>query len=298
MVTFLQKHFKENENGGKLIMDTFKKIENIINEWIQPMLDKKIEENGRWSQSAWKGGHHWELSADRFTIPCLLTLEMDDTHIRILISNTKRFNTERIVERDNTEVITITKSDISFNGDCKFDHFLRDEMYDLYNRIKSELKPEPPIYHLMNEHITYKTDLKRILVGAALCDLCNQIADRVKDEMPMTMILQSPLSFMDAYFPCSIMITKDWYNNNETLVWVCFDEFMLFAPDKMVTNERPSVLFSKAYYKADEDDCECIGCTEDEIAETLYRILSKVYNEPKKVINNKTEESLRIIYKE
>ena len=95
MVTFLQKRFKENENGGKLIMDTFKKIENIINEWIQPMLDKKIEEDGRWSQSAWKGGHHWELSADRFTIPRLLTLEMDTTHIRILISNIKRFDTEK-----------------------------------------------------------------------------------------------------------------------------------------------------------------------------------------------------------
>ena len=26
-------------------METFKKIENIISEWIQPMLDKKIEEN-------------------------------------------------------------------------------------------------------------------------------------------------------------------------------------------------------------------------------------------------------------
>lgn len=298
MVTFLQKRFKENENGGKLIMDTFKKIENIINEWIQPMLDKKIEEDGRWSQSAWKGGHHWELSADRFTMPRLLTVEMNATRIWILISNTKRFDTERIVERDNTEVITITKSDMSFNEECKFDHFSHDEMYDLYKRIKSELKPESPIYHLMNEHITYKTDLKKILVGVALCDLCNQIADRVKDKMPMTMILQSPLSFMDAYFPCSIMITKDWYNNNETLVWVCFDESMLFTPDKMVTNERPSVLFSKAYYKADEDDCKCIECNDNEISTILYDILSKVYNEPKKVIRNKTEESLRIIYEE
>ena len=294
MVTFLQKRFKENENGGKLIMETFKKIEKIINEWIQPMLDKKIEEDGRWSQSAWKNGHHWELSADRFTIPRLLTLEMDATHIRILISNTKRFDTEKIVERDNTEVITITKSDMSFNEDCKFDHFSHDEMYDLYNRIKSELKPEQPIYHLMNEHITYKTDLKKIFVGAALCDLCNQIADRVKDKKPMIMILQSPLSFMDTYLPCSIMITKDWYNNNETIVWIRFDEFMLFAPDRIVTHERPSVLFSKAYYEADEDDCNCIACTEDGIAETLYRILSKVY--PKKVIQNKTEESLRIVY--
>ena len=279
-------------------MDTFKKIENIINEWIQPMLDKKIEEDGRWSQSAWKGGHHWELSADRFTMPRLLTLEMNATRIWILINNTKRFDTERIVERDNTEVITITKSDMSFNEDCKFDHFSHDEMYDLYKRIKSELKPESPIYHLMNEHITYKTDLKKILVGAALCDLCNQITERVKDKKPMIMILQSPLSFMDAYLPCSIMITKDWYNNNETIVWVRFDEFMLFTPDKIITHERPSVLFSKSYYEADEDDCNCIACTEDEIAETLYRILSKVYNEPKKVIQNKTEESLRIVYEE
>jgi hypothetical protein len=278
-------------------METFKKLEKIINEWIQPILDKRIEEDGRWSQSAWKGGHHWELSADRFTIPRLLTLEMDDTHIRILISNTKRFNTSEthgFVERDNSEVITITKTDISFNEECKFDHFSHDEMYDLYNRIKAELKPEPKVYHLMNENITYKTDLKKILVGAALCDLCNQIADRVKDKK--ILILQSPLSFMDAYLPCSIMITKDWYDNNETTVWVRFDEFMLFAPDKIVAHECPSKIFSKAYYEADEDDCDEIECNDDEISEVLYGILSKVYNEPKKVIHNKSEESLRIVY--
>lgn len=296
MVAFLREHLKENENGGKL-METFKKLEKIINEWIQPMLDKKIEEDGRWSQSAWKGGHHWELSADRFTIPRLLTLEMDDTHIRILISNTKRFNTSEthgFVERDNSEVITITKTDISFNEECKFDHFSHDEMYDLYNRIKTTLKPDPEVYHLMNENITYKTDLKKILIGAALCDLCNQIAERAKDKT--ILILQSPLSFMNAYYPCSIMITKDWYNNNETIVWVRFDEFMLFTPDRIVTHERPSVLFSKAYYEADEDDCKEIECNDDEISEVLYGILSKVYNEPEKVIPNKTKEYLRIIY--
>lgn len=296
MVAFLREHLKENENGGKL-METFKKLEKIINEWIQPMLDKKIEEDGRWSQSAWKGGHHWELSADRFTIPRLLTLEMDDTHIRILISNTKRFNTSEthgFVERDNSEVITITKTDISFNEECKFDHFSHDEMYDLYNRIKTTLKPDPEVYHLMNENITYKTDLKKILIGAALCDLCNQIAERAKDKT--ILILQSPLSFMNAYLPCSIMITKDWYDNNETIVWVRFDEFMLFTPDRIVTHERPSVLFSKAYYEADEDDCKEIECNDDEISEVLYGILSKVYNEPEKVIPNKTKEYLRIIY--
>lgn len=278
-------------------METFKKLEKIINEWIQPILDKRIEEDGRWSQSAWKGGHHWELSADRFTIPRLLTLEMDDTHIRILISNTKRFNTSEthgFVERDNSEVITITKTDISFNEECKFDHFSHDEMYDLYNRIKTTLKPDPEVYHLMNENITYKTDLKKILIGAALCDLCNQIAERAKDKT--ILILQSPLSFMDAYLPCSIMITKDWYDNNETIVWVRFDEFMLFTPDRIVTHERPSVLFSKAYYEADEDDCKEIECNDDEISEVLYGILSKVYNEPEKVIPNKTKEYLRIIY--
>lgn len=278
-------------------METFKKLEKIINEWIQPKLDKKIEEDGRWSQSAWKGGHHWELSADRFTIPRLLTLEMDDTHIRILISNTKRLKTSEIhgfVERDNNEVITITKTDISFNEYCKFDHFTLEEMMDLYNRIKAELKPDPEVYHLMNENITYKTDLKKILVGAALCDLCNQIAERAKDKT--ILILQSPLSFMDAYLPCSIMITKDWYDNNETIVWVRFDEFMLFTPDRIVTHESPSAVFSKAYYEADEDDCKEIECNDDEISEVLYGILSKVYNEPEKVIPNKTKEYLRIIY--
>ena len=278
-------------------METFKKIEKVVSEWIQPILDKKIEEDGRWSQVAWKGGHHWELSADRFTVPRLLTLVMTDTHIRVFISNTKRFNipmTNGFVERDNTEVITITKTNISFNENCEFDHFSHDEMYDLYNRIKAELKPEPKVYHLMNENITYKTDLKKILVGAALCDLCNQIADRVKDKK--ILILQSPLSFMDALFPCSIMITKDWEDINETIVWVCFDEFMLFTPDRIVTHEHPSEIFSKAYYKADEDDSETIECNDNEISEVLYGILSKVYNEPKKVIHNKTEESLRIVY--
>ena len=298
MATFLREHFKENENGGKL-METFKKLEKIINEWIQPILDKRIEEDGRWTQSAWKGGHHWELSADRFTIPRLLTLEMNDTHIRILISNTKRFNasdTHGFVERDNREVITITKTDILFNEECKFDHFSHDEMYDLYNRIKAELKPEPEVYHLMIENITYKTDLEKILVGTALCDLCNQVADRAKDKT--LLILQAPLSFMNAYLPCSIMITKDWYDNNETIVWVRFDEFMLFTPDRIVTHERPSVLFSKAYYEADEDDCKDVVCTDNEISEVLYGILSEVYNEPEKVIPNKTEEQLRIIYEE
>ena len=281
-------------------METFKKIENIISEWIQPELDKNIDEDRRWSQSAWKGGHHWELSADRSSIPRLVTLEMDDTHIRILISNTKRFNTLEtpgFAERDNSEVITITKTDISFNEECKFDHFSHDEMYDLYNRIKAELKPEPEVYHLMNENITYKTDLNKILVDTALCDLCNQIAERAKDKT--ILILQSPLSFMNAYYPCSIMITKDWYDYNETMVWVCFDEFMLFVPDQIVTHERPSQVFSKAYYRADEDDCNQIECNDDdEISEVLYGILSEVYNEPGKVIHNKTEEQLRIVYEE
>lgn len=278
-------------------METFKKIEKIISEWIQPMLDKKIEEDGRWSQSVWKGGHYWELSADRFTIPRLLTLEMNDTHIRILISNTKRFNaseTQGFVERDNNEVITITKTDISFNEECKFNQFTLEEMKDLYNRIKSELKPEPEVYHLMVENITYKTDSEKILIGTALCDLCNQIAERVKDKQ--CLILQTPLSFMDAYYPCSIMITKNWYDYNETMVWVCFDEFMLFAPDEIVTHEPPSQVFSKAYYRADEDDCKQIECDDTEISEVLYGILSEVYNEPEKVIHNKTEECVRIVY--
>jgi hypothetical protein len=103
---------------------------------------------------------------------------------------------------------------------------------------------------------------------------------------------------MDAYYPCSIMITNNWYDYNETMVWVCFDEFMLFAPDRIVTHEIPSQVFSKAYYRADEDDCKQIECNDDEISEVLCGILSEVYNEPEKVIQNKTEEQLRIIYEE
>lgn len=94
-------------------MKTFKQTEKIISEWIEPILDKKIEEDGRWLQVAWKGGRHWELSQDRFTIPRLLTIVEDATCIRIFISNTKRFNaleTRGLIERDNTEVITITKN--------------------------------------------------------------------------------------------------------------------------------------------------------------------------------------------
>ena len=94
------------------------------------------------------------------------------------------------------------------------------------------------------------------------------------------------------------MITKDWYDNNETIVWVRFDEFMLFTPDRIVTHERPSVLFSKAYYEADEDDCKDVVCSDNEISKVLYDILSEVYNEPGKVIPDKTEEQLRIIYEE
>lgn len=280
-------------------METYKKIEKIINEWIQPMLDKKIEEDGRWSQSAWKGGHHWELTADRFTIPRLLTLEMNDERIRILISNIKRFDaseTYGFAQRDNSEVITITKTDISFNEECKFDHFSHDEMYDLYEQIKTELKPKSEVYHLLTKNITYKTDLNKIVVETALRDLCNQIAERAKDKT--TLILQAPLSFMDAHRPCSIMITKDWYGNNETTVWVCFDKSMLFASNRIVAHERPSEVFSKAHYEADLDDSKEIDCNDDEISKVLYGILSEVYNEPGKVIHDKTEEQLRIVYEE
>lgn len=122
--------------------ETYKKIEKIISEWIQPILDKRIEEDGRWTQVAWKGGHHWELSQDRFTIPRLLTLVQDTACIRILISSTKRFNIledREFIGRDNTEVITITRTNISFNEYCKFDHFSQEEMMDLYNRIKEEI---------------------------------------------------------------------------------------------------------------------------------------------------------------
>jgi hypothetical protein len=122
--------------------ETYKKIEKLISEWIQPILDKKIEDDGRWTQSAWKGGHHWELSQDRFTIPRLLTLVEDTTCIRILISSTKRFNIledREFIGRDNNEVIIITRTNISFNEYCKFDHFSKEEMMDLYNRIKEEI---------------------------------------------------------------------------------------------------------------------------------------------------------------
>lgn len=121
---------------------TYKQIEKVVSEWIQPILDKRIEDDGRWSQSAWKGGHHWELSADRSTIPRLLTLVEEATCIRILISTTKRFNIledREFIGRDNNEVITITRTNISFNEYCKFDHFSKEEMMDLYNRIKDEI---------------------------------------------------------------------------------------------------------------------------------------------------------------
>ena len=280
-------------------METYKKIENIINEWIQPALDKKIEEDGRWTQIAWKGGHHWELTADRFTIPRLLTLEMNDERIRILISNIKRLDlseTHGFAQRDNCEVITITKTDILFNEECKFDHFSRDEMYDLYNRIKTELNPEREVYHLSNENITYKTDSNEFVVDTALRDLCNQIGERAKDKT--TLILQAPVSFMDVHRPCSIAITKNWYDNDETIVWVRFDKSMLFASDRIVSHEHPSVIFTKAYYDADMDDCRDIECNDDEISKVLYDILSEVYNKPGKVIPDKTEEQLRIIYSE
>ena len=122
--------------------ETYKKIEKIISEWIEPILDKKIEEDGRWHQAAWKGGHHWELSQDRFIIPRLLTLVQDTTCIRILISSTKRFNIledREFIGRDNNEVIIITRTNISFNEYCKFDHFSKEDMMDLYNRIKEEI---------------------------------------------------------------------------------------------------------------------------------------------------------------
>ena len=121
---------------------TYKQIEKVVSEWIQPILDKKIEEDGRWSQSAWKGGHHWELSADRSSIPRLLTLVKEATCIRILISTRVQIkvpDAPDFVGRDNNEVITITRINISFNEYCKFDHFSKEEMMDLYNRIKDEI---------------------------------------------------------------------------------------------------------------------------------------------------------------
>lgn len=283
-------------------METFKNIEKIINEWLEPMLDKVIKENGRWTQAAWGtdgkyDGHHWELSTTRFNVPRLITLTMSDTEIEVNISNTKKFvspDLRGFTERDNNVAITITKTDITFNEECNFNHFSREDMYDLYTRIKNLLKPEPKVYHLINENIVYKTDLKKIIASVALCDLCDQIMERAKDKQ--CLILQTPLAFLDAHYPCSIMITNDWYDNNETLVWVHFDEFMLFAPDRIVTHERPSEVFSKAYYEADEDDCKEIECNDDEVSEVLYKILSKVYNEPEKVIHNKTEEYMRIVY--
>lgn len=137
-------------------METFKKVEKIINGWIQHKLDKLTEENGRWSQSAWKNGHYWELSVDRFTMPRLLALERCDTRIRIFISNTKRFNipvADSFVERDINEAITITKTNVSFNEECKFDHFILEEMMDLYNRIKSELNLAGIKYNTEEDHI-------------------------------------------------------------------------------------------------------------------------------------------------
>jgi hypothetical protein len=66
----------------------------------------------------------------------------DTACIRILISSTKRFNIledREFIGRDNNEVIIITRTSISFNEYCKFDHFSQEEMMDLYNRIKEEI---------------------------------------------------------------------------------------------------------------------------------------------------------------
>ena len=52
------------------------------------------------------------------------------------------------------------------------------------------------------------------------------------------------------------------------------------------------------HYEADEDDCKDVVCSDNEISKVLYDILSEVYNEPGKVIPDKTEEQLRIIYEE
>lgn len=284
-------------------METFKNIEKIINEWLEPMLDKVIKENGRWTQAAWRthdkyNGHHWELSENCHRIPRLVTLEQSDTSFDIHISNTKKFvspDLRGFNGRDHNVAITITKTDITFNEECNFNHFSREDMYDLYTRIKNLLKPEPQVYHLMKENIVYKTDLiKKIIAAVALCDLCDQIAERAKDKQ--CLILQTPLAFLDAYHPCSIMITHNWEGINETVVLVCFDEFMLFTPDRIVSHAHPSEIFTKAYYKADTDDAEMIKCDDDEVSEVLYKILSKVYNEPEKVILNKTKEYMRIVY--
>lgn len=140
-------------------METFKKIENIISEWIQPELDKNIDEDRRWSQSAWKGGHCWELSATRFNIPRLITLTMSDTKIEVHISNTKKFvspDLKGFTERDNNVAITITKTDITFNEECNFNHFSREDVYDLYTRIKNLLKPK--VYNEPGKVIQNKTE--------------------------------------------------------------------------------------------------------------------------------------------
>jgi hypothetical protein len=160
----------------------------------------------------------------------------------------------------------------------------------------AELNPEREVYHLKNENITYKTNMNEIVVDTALRDLCNQIGERAKDKT--TLILQAPVSFMDVHRPCSIAITKNWYDNNETSVWTLFDKSMLFASDRIVSHEHPSVIFTKAYYDADMNDCRDIECNDDEISKVLYGILSEVYNKPGKVIPDKTEEHLRIVYSE
>jgi hypothetical protein len=46
------------------------------------------------------------------------------------------------------------------------------------------------------------------------------------------------------------------------------------------------------------NDCRDIECNDDEISKVLYGILSEVYNKPGKVIPDKTEEHLRIVYSE
>lgn len=117
--------------------DLEKKVIHATTEWLKPLWDKTINDGGRCTYSEWKSGCHWVLSTSRFSIPKLVSLVMYTNSIMIGISSTKTFNNELChhSERDMNTVVAITKGTVTFDENCESDHFSKEEIKDLCDRI-------------------------------------------------------------------------------------------------------------------------------------------------------------------
>ena len=122
-------------------------------------------------------------------------------------------------------------------------------------------------------------DLKLTITGEKTTtnDMLKKIGEKIQESYHenMTLIIQAPLNFNEAYYPFCIMI-EPTTNYDEVTLSIGYYEFMVFAEsNKGKLVEYPPTTFNNY----DFDDKSCVDCQIEEIGFEIYTdLLGKYWN--------------------